>query len=377
MKHLIFVLICFFSSVICSLAQPSETFDLAKFQSPNNSQKQASENAILISFAAQSQQTFDIATFQPPSGWQRQDKEGVVIFNTSTQSKGTYALITLYRSGESSGNAKKDFDSDWQQFIVSQLGVKENPQVEPTKNSQGWEVITGGATMQNELGTSAVILQTFSGYGRTFSVAAIFNSQDYLPVIESFGASIKLQKPEPNARRTPPSSSSDDSTTILGTWGMGSSGQQRADDYKNPYAMNNYGYSKAQYTFNSDGTYSFVSKTFRMVVDKILLVKETGTYQINGTRITINPQRSVIEAWSKRDGTDKWGRLLSTQNRPIERVTYQYTKHYFSGIQVWNLVLQADHATERDGPFSGNTTFPNAWYYAPISANNPVIELPR
>jgi len=66
MKHLIFVLICFFSSVICSLAQPSETFDLAKFQSPNNSQKQASENAILISFAAQSQQTFDIATFQPP-----------------------------------------------------------------------------------------------------------------------------------------------------------------------------------------------------------------------------------------------------------------------------------------------------------------------
>jgi hypothetical protein len=58
-------------------------------------------------------------------------------------------------------------------------------------------------------------------------------------------------------------------------------------------------------------------------------------------------------------------------------VTYQFTKHYFSGIQVWNLVLQAQKATERDGPFSSNTTFPNAWYYAAISSNNPVIELPN
>ena len=363
-------MICIFSSVFNSLARPSKTLHLT-------SPEQASEYAIQPSLAAQSLDTFDIATFQPPAGWQRQDKEGVVVFNTSNQQKGTYALITLYRSGESSGNAKKDFDSDWQQFIVSQLGVKDKAQIEPAKNSQGWEVITGGATMQNELGTSAVILQTSSGYGRTFSVAAIFNSQDYVPAIEAFGASIKLQKPETNAQQTSPTSSGDETASIIGTWGMASSGPQRADDYKNPYAMNNYGYSKAQYTFNGDGTYSFVSKTFRMVFDKILLIRESGNYQINGSRITINPQRSVIEAWSKRDGADKWGRLLTTQNRPLERVTYQFTKHYFSGIQVWNLVLQADHPTERDGPFSGNTTFPNAWYYAPISANNPVIELPR
>jgi hypothetical protein len=158
---------------------------------------------------------------------------------------------------------------------------------------------------------------------------------------------------------------------------MGTSGTQRYDDYKNPYSVNSYGYSKAQYTFNSNGTYSFVSKTFRMTFDKILLVKESGTHQISGNNITINPQKSVIEAWSKRDGTDKWGRLLTTQNRTLEKVTYQFTRHYFSGIQLWNLVLQADKATQRDGPFSSNTTFSNAWYYAPISSNNPVIELPR
>jgi hypothetical protein len=163
---------------------------------------------------------------------------------------------------------------------------------------------------------------------------------------------------------------------ILGTWSAGSSGAVRSDDYKNPYSANGYGYGKAQYTFNADGTYEFVSKTFRMTFDKILLVKERGTYQISGNQITIIPRTSVIEAWSKRDGTDKWGRLLTSQSRPLEKVTYQFTRHYFSGIQVWNLVLQAQSPTERDGPFSSNTTFTNAWYYAPISPNNTAIELP-
>jgi hypothetical protein len=58
-------------------------------------------------------------------------------------------------------------------------------------------------------------------------------------------------------------------------------------------------------------------------------------------------------------------------------VTYRFTKHYFSGIQLWNLVLKADSATDRDGPFSNNKLFENAWYYSPISANNPLIELPK
>ena len=69
------------------------------------------------------------------------------------------------------------------------------------------------------------------------------------------------------------------------------------------------------------------------------------------------------------------GKLLSSQNRPLEKVTYTFTKHYFVGIQQWKFVLQADNATERDGPFSTNITFNNAWYYAGISSNNPVIKL--
>jgi hypothetical protein len=43
---------------------------------------------------------------------------------------------------------------------------------------------------------------------------------------------------------------------------------------------------------------------------------------------------------------------------------------------MWNLVLQANQATLRDGPFSNNTLFSNAWYYVPMSPNSPAIELP-
>ena len=36
---------------------------------------------------------------------------------------------------------------------------------------------------------------------------------------------------------------------------------------------------------------------------------------------------------------------------------------YFSGIKKWQLVLQYDKPTERDGPYNGGTAFSNAWLY--------------
>ncbi len=329
---------------------------------------------LLICAAAQTSETFDIASFKSPSGWNKQDKNGVRILSTASEAKGTCAMLVLYASGQSTGNPQTDFANDWQQFVSGQLGIKDQPQVEPATKAGGWDMITGGAAFKNDQGTNAVILNTYSGFGKTFSVAAIFNSQDYLPAIEAFISSISLRQTSANSQPAP--AVDNGATSIVGTWGMSSSGVQRIDDYKNPYAVNNYGYLKGQYSFNADGTYSFVAKTFKMTFDKILLVKENGSYQISGDNMTVIPQKSVIEAWSKKGGVDKWGTLLSRQNRTLEKVTYRFTKHYFSGIDQWNLVLQADKPTERDGPFSSNTSFRNAWYYAPISANNPVIELP-
>jgi hypothetical protein len=327
---------------------------------------------IAVCVPAQTIDTFDIASFRPPAGWAKQAKDEGLLLSTSDQKKGTYAMIVLYKSSESAASPKADFDADWRQYVAGIFGVKAGPQMEPPKQVDGRIVTTGGSVFESELGTSALILSTYSGFGRRFSVAAIFNSQDYVPVIDAFAQSIVLNKTV--AAAPAPVANPNAESPIIGTWGQNLGAHMT---YGDPVAAGMAGYSKDQYTFNANGTYTFVSKTFRMAYDKILLVKENGTYQINGGSLSIRPQKSVIQAWSKLNGGDGFGRLLTSQNRKLEAVTYRFTKHYFSGIDQWQLVLQADAPTERDGPFSTFTLFPNAWYYGPISANNPMIDVPR
>ena len=111
-------------------------------------------------------------------------------------------------------------------------------------------------------------------------------------------------------------------------------------------------------------------------MENIILGKENGTYQISGSNLTVAPERSVSEGWSKKDGKDEWGHLLSSQNITLENVTYQFTKYYFSGIKEWSLVLQADKQTHRDGPFTGNSAFNNSWIYSP-PCSQCFIQLPE
>jgi hypothetical protein len=203
---------------------------------------------------------------------------------------------------------------------------------------------------------AAAILTTFSGYGRCVSIIATTGSQRHLNDIESFISHIDLKKPVVPSQQMTGNTNSE----IIGTWGISASDQSS-------FRVNNgvMNYITRQYTFNPDGTYSFVSKAFDPLMDKILLGKENGTYQLNGNNLSISPIKSVLEAWSKKDGKDEGGIQLSIQNNQLEKVTYQFTKHYFSGTKEWSVVLQADKQTQRDGAYSGGSAFDNAWIYSP------------
>ena len=112
-------------------------------------------------------------------------------------------------------------------------------------------------------------------------------------------------------------------------------------------------------------------------MDKILLKREQGVFQISGNNITIIPQENVMEAWSKKNNADSWGRLLEAQQIPLEKVTYRFTKDYVSDRQEWNLILQTENVTKREGPvMTSNTRFENAYYYNQISPSHPLLELP-
>ena len=327
---------------------------------------------------AETSDSFDIATFTPPAGWKKQTKDGAVIFMTADEKKGTYCILTVYRSGESTGDPRQDFDSDWQEFIAGQLRVTDKPEIETAKTVGGWQSVTGAAAFQSDMGSSIAVLNTFSGFGRSFSLAAVFNDQGHVPAIERFVSSLKLEKP--SATNSPAPAAATNETSIVGTWGISQSAQ-------NNFAVNHgiAGTITRQYTFSANGTYEFVVKNFQYTMANLLFKKETGTYQLSGNSLTITPQKSYIQAWTKGTvidstgrpaTTDKWGKLVSTQPTKLEKVTYQISKQYFSGIQEWQLVMQASQPNERDGPFTGNTAFPNSWIYGTPCAQC-IIEQPR
>jgi len=147
---------------------------------------------------------------------------------------------------------------------------------------------------------------------------------------------------------------------LVGTWGRSSS---FVPVYADPTKWGTTGYSKSRYEFRADGSYRFHERSFRGSMANILLVREHGWYAVLGNRITLTPVESAIESYEKRNRVDELGRRLSVTPRAHEVVTYTATMHYFSGIQLWNLVLQAPEPTRRDGPFSANDTFPTAWYF--------------
>lgn len=315
-------------------------------------------------------ETYDLVTYSPPQGWSKEVKDNLILYTIVDKKNSSWCQVGIIKSTTSKGDIEKDFESEWQELVVKNYKSTEKPEVNEVQETEGWKIKAGSGKFMFNNASAVAMLTTASGYNRCVSIVVVTNSQGYITDVETLLSSIDLVKPQTNLQQQ---TNNDGNSSILGTWGKNGGVHQT---YGDAVSYGNAGYSKDQYTFNSNGTYSFVSKTFRSSYDKIILVKETGSYQISGDDITINPQKSVIEAWSKKDGTDKWGQLISSESRPLEKVTYQFTKHYFSGIQEWNFVLRSNKVTERDGPYGGNTTFNNAWYYRPIASNNPKIELP-
>lgn len=320
-------------------------------------------------------ETFDLITYTPPKdslaiGWKKDVRETMVNYSFTNKKNNSWCQISIIKSTTSKGSIDQDFESEWQELVVKNYKPTEVPQLNEVQEADGWKIKAGGAKFSFSNNDAMALLTTMSGFNRCVSIVAATNSQDYIKDIGALLASVDLIKPETITEQTPTNNA--DKNSILGTWGANASDNSS-------YRMKNgvMNYISRQYTFNANGTYSFITKTYDPLMDKMLLGKENGTYQISGNNLTINPSKSVLEGWTKKNGADDWGQFVNSQNIALEKATYQFTKYYFSGIQVWNLVLQANKETKRDGYFSSNATFSNAWYYAPISNNNPVIKLPH
>ncbi len=198
------------------------------------------------------------------------------------------------------------------------------------------------------------MLRTVSGFDRCVSFVATTNSEDYLQTVETFLSSIELKKPD---AQTTQKTTSNNNVSVTGTWGFGNNAMM---------ANNRYGpwnYSKQQYTFNTNGTYNFIRKTYRENDSETLLTRETGTYTVSGTTIAIIPKKNVIEAWSKKNGGDNYNKLISSQSQTIEKSNYSFYIYFDETLKVTALMLQTPTETKRDGKYNAEVESKKMWRY--------------
>jgi hypothetical protein len=319
-------------------------------------------------------ETVDLVTYTPPKDWAKEVRETGIAYTAVNEKNNTWCQIIVMKSMASKGSIEEDFESEWQDLIVRNYKPTESRELNEVVESDGWKIKAALVKFKFNNSDALAMLTTASGFQHCTSIVAVTNSQDFLKDVSALISSVVLKTmitESANVGDVPElPQTNNDASSVIGTWGL-----SLVVPYR-PGTEGSAGSTIRQYTFYANGTFKFYTKIFSYSYKKLLLVREKGTYQISGNMITINPQSSVLEGWSKKDGTSDWGNLLSTENRPLEKISYQFTKHYYSGIQEWNLVLQASPQTKRDGPYANSSTFTNAWLYGPVN-DNALIKLPN
>lgn len=302
---------------------------------------------------------FDIMTYTAPAGWTVEKDAGSLRFTKTSGSN--YCVISLMRSVDGVGGSAENFDLLWKQMAADGLNAAD---VQRGKGADkgGWQAELGIAPFEKDGIKGAAFLTTFTGNGKVIALLVITNSDSFQPEIEAFVNNVKLPPiaTQKAPAAAPVSAASGDAAKLIGRWNRSGS---VSPVYADPVSWGTAGYTKSRYEFKADGTYLYTERSFRMMHQNIIIVKESGRYSLSGDTLTVTPAKSVIASYAKAGGVDALGPLVKSQARALETVNYRFTFHYFSGIQEWNLVLQADRPSQRDGQFSNNTTFPNAWYF--------------
>ncbi len=139
-----------------------------------------------------------IVSYAAPKGWAKTPKENVVGFSEINQETGGFCIITLYGATDGTGNPARDFTREWKRLVFSNLKVEANPTTE-TQIDGEWTMTAGAAAAEMDGGgKDLAFLSVFSGDGKTVSVLGVFNEQSYLPKLEAFVGSVKIDNPVAN-----------------------------------------------------------------------------------------------------------------------------------------------------------------------------------
>lgn len=303
-------------------------------------------------------ETFDLVTYTVPKGWKKEVTDVAIAYSLTNNKDKSWCQIGIYKSMASKGSIDQDFNSEWQILVTNQYKTKTPSHINEAREADGWKIKAGWGSFTFNNQKAYIMLTTFSGYNKSLSIVATFNNEKYIPDVQNLITSLDLKKPGNNTEvviNNKPVTN----LLVIGSWGKSNSVSQLYNRY------GTYSYNKQQYFFYANGSYTFLGKNYSEDYAETLLIKESGTFTINGDMLTVIPKTNVIEAWSKKGGGDNWGQLISSQKKALEKVTYQVS------IKDNHLLLSTSKETTRDGRFSNG----NFYSYGPPGTFT-VIKLP-
>lgn len=265
-------------------------------------------------------------------------------------------VMTYYQTDPPSDQATEELFKELQTVISNVPAFAQMNDSEKQK-MHDWLVCMGGFAMANYMdakqsGNNSALanIKTFADY----SLRLVLGVEAEKLKLSANGLTVQVVSS--NAA----SSAQSVNGEIIGTWTRASSspvGMAGTMDATQKQ-MVSAGVFRARYVFKSDGTYTFKSEISPQS-NVWWTTEETGTFSVSGDTLTVSPKSS------KATLRNLDGAVQKTQNNALAAVTYRWKKHYFEGIQEWNLVLEPTTApTGRDGTIGGNSLFPNAHLYA-------------
>jgi len=170
-----------------------------KNENAGNSQMQPAAVASVIYIPVEfydQKETFDLATYSVPKDWKREANENVTSYSIVNNQDLSWCKIGIVKSTISKGSIGEDLSSEWTELAAKPYNITDPPHTSEASESDGWQTKTGSGQFIFNNNKAAVILTTFSGYGRCVSIIATTGNQRYLDDIESFISHIELQIPD-------------------------------------------------------------------------------------------------------------------------------------------------------------------------------------
>ena len=237
------------------------------------------------------QQTYDRVSYAMPKGWKAEQQGTARVY--SKIDGGSWAQIAIYKSTETKGSINADFDSEWNTIVAKAFNVKDAPEKTTVEEIDGWKVMSGSAVWQHIGSNVATLLTTYSGHGICISILCNATARPYLEDYKKFIGSATLIVPDKQGNVV------QQNATVSGSEPHNSELNRyvwRNHQKRTTSNLDYHAYSKQQYEFRTDGTYTFYQESMQPYTPKYYLVNEMGAYTVKGDIITLRPSKSQ---WSQ------------------------------------------------------------------------------